>query len=99
MASKPHGFSQPETVEEKYLDHDAASEDHDSSSTLLPSIKEDRRSLKQSHQQRRLVFISIGQATFFIFSLSMLVYSLYLQKRMPQNCTQKLSSPCECITT
>ena len=43
--------------------------------------------------------MSIGQAAFFIFSLSMLVYSLYLQKQMPQNCTRKISSPCECITT
>ncbi|PQE19589.1 tat pathway signal sequence protein [Rutstroemia sp. NJR-2017a WRK4] len=93
MASKPHGFPQPETFEEKYLDHDGASEDHDSSSSLLPSMEEDGRSLEKSHQQRRLVFIWIGQAAFFIFSLSMLVYSLYLQKQMPRDCTRKLSSP------
>lgn len=98
MASKPHGFFQLEALEEKYLDHDADAEDHDSSSTLLPSIEEGGRSLEQSHQQRRLVFISIGQVAFFIISLSILVYSLYLQKQMPQNCTRKISSPCECTT-
>ncbi|KAF5870975.1 uncharacterized protein Bfra_009529 [Botrytis fragariae] len=97
MASKQHGFSQPENFEEKYLDHDAASEDHDSSSALLSLIEEDGCSLEQSRQKRCLVFISVGQAAFFIFSLSMLMYSLYLQK--PQNCTRKISSPSPALET
>ncbi|KAI1363200.1 hypothetical protein F5Y08DRAFT_354718 [Xylaria arbuscula] len=93
MASKPHGILQLETPEEKYLDRVADSEDHDSSSSLLPSIEKGGRRLEQSHQRRRLVFILIGQVAFFVFSLSMLVYSLYLRKQVPQNCLRKISSP------
>ncbi|KAI0143740.1 hypothetical protein GGR57DRAFT_518217 [Xylariaceae sp. FL1272] len=93
MASNSHGFLQPEILGEKFLGHVADFEDHDSSSTLLPSIEESGRRLRERHTQRRLVLISIGQLAFFVLFLSMLVYSLHLQKQMPRNCLRKISSP------